>query len=273
MATARIPLIIASLIASLSSIVAAQDLEKSGKALTMIGDFAERICKDPTLRGSISSIDAQGKAKVEASKLVKQLAHLNVEGALKFSTSDYEGLMQKDLLPALKDTAKCKQKIFDDLKDRFLPLPKSFKSDLRTTAVQANFKAFGFAQLQLVPVSNNKPATLHIFEPDCELKVWVSDVLANANADHGVFEVKPPPEALIAQPFQTFSHTFIPTEPVVLAGIARTILVVREGKIVKADETDRQALASTLKQSGGVARVAIVAPHQACRGTYALEIS
>ena len=98
-----------------------QDLDKAGRALDVIEKFANGICNKPEMRGKSSSIEVQGTAKVEVSKLVKQLADLKIEGAAKFDTKDYEGLLQKDLLPALQESTRCKERIFNDLKDRFLP--------------------------------------------------------------------------------------------------------------------------------------------------------
>ena len=98
-----------------------QDLEKAARALDVIENFANRICNKPEMRGKSSSIEVQGSAKAEASKLVKQLADLKIEGAAKFDTKDYEGLLQKDLLPALQESTRCKERIYNDLKGRFIP--------------------------------------------------------------------------------------------------------------------------------------------------------
>ena len=102
-----------------------QDLDKGERALLMISKFANDICNKPDLKGKARSIETEGKAKAEVSKLIKQLAEIKVEGAAKFGNAEYEGLLQRDLLPALQDSTKCKQKIYDDLKDRFLPKPSS----------------------------------------------------------------------------------------------------------------------------------------------------
>ena len=102
-----------------------QELERAAKALDMIAKFANDICNRPELKGSSSTLEVEGKAKAEASKLIKQLADLQIEGAAKVGKSEYEGLVQQDLLPALQDSTRCKERVYNDLRDRFLPKPTS----------------------------------------------------------------------------------------------------------------------------------------------------
>ena len=119
-----------------------QDLDKAEKGLVMISKFANDICNKPDLKGKVITSEVQGSAKAEVSKLIKQLADLKIEGAAKFGTSEYEGLLQKDLLPALQDSTKCKEKIFNDLKDRFLPKPVSKGPVKGTTIIRDGFVAY-----------------------------------------------------------------------------------------------------------------------------------
>lgn len=62
-------LVVLSSIALACSSVVCQDLDKGAKALNMIGDFANKLCNNPEFRGKSSSVEVQGKAKAEASKL------------------------------------------------------------------------------------------------------------------------------------------------------------------------------------------------------------
>lgn len=171
------------------SLARAQDLDRAMKALTMISEFADKICNNPDLRGKASSVNVQGKAKAEASKLVKQLADLKVEGAAGFSASDYEGLLQKDLLPALQDSTKCKQRIYDDLKDRFLPPKQSPRSENNFPPDTAG--ATDRPKSEGPPASPRQSASHTIFglrfvESDCsvasERRVTCSFTISNQNA-------------------------------------------------------------------------------------------
>lgn len=138
----RASYILSSALLALSTAAQSQDLDKAEKALVMISKFANDICNKPDLKGKTSSVEVQGKAKAEVSKLVKQLADLQVEGAAKFANAEYEGLLQKDLLPALQNSTKCKEKIYNDLKDRFLPKPVSQGPVKGTAIIRDGFVAY-----------------------------------------------------------------------------------------------------------------------------------
>ena len=99
----------------------AQDLDYTAKAIDLILKTAASICNDVEARGSATNSEVSASAKATVSKLVKQLVDLNVEGAAKYQTSEYQGVLQKDLPSALRDSAACKQKIFDDLSDKLIP--------------------------------------------------------------------------------------------------------------------------------------------------------
>src|SRR5690349_21021884 len=88
-------------IASLLSPVAApQDLVKAKQALELIRESANAICSNPPLQGSQRSVVLNAAGKAELSNLLKKLADLKVDGAAKYSSSEYEGLLQKDVAGA-----------------------------------------------------------------------------------------------------------------------------------------------------------------------------
>lgn len=121
MRTLRLHTLAIAALASSPSIGLAQDLDSAARALDLISKFAASICNDVAAKGSSSSVELSGSAKAEVNKLVKQLADLKVEGAAKYQAAEYEGVLQKDLAVALKDSASCKQKVFQDLNDKLLP--------------------------------------------------------------------------------------------------------------------------------------------------------
>ena len=195
----------------------AQDLEKASKALTMIDDFANKLCNNPELKGKASSVEVQGKARAEASKLIKQLADLKVEGAVTFNLSDYEGLLQKDLLPALQDSTKCKQKVFDDLKDRFLPparsqdtVPQRDFRALATHVTLAEVKVPSDIYLRSIVLSDAHSPTLYIFDPGCTVQVYVSSIFPRGGRSRYVSFGRDHP--LVAHPGDVFRHKFTTTD-------------------------------------------------------------
>jgi hypothetical protein len=50
---------------------------------------------------------------------------MNVQGAAKYQKAEYEGLLQKDLASAVKDSSNCKRDVFNDLKDKVTSSPKT----------------------------------------------------------------------------------------------------------------------------------------------------
>jgi len=99
----------------------ADELEDISKALDTINRFASSICGKPDLRGSSSASELDGKVGIEANTLVRQLTGLKIEAGGRLQSTQYQGLLQKDMLAALKDSATCKVNLYDDLKDRILP--------------------------------------------------------------------------------------------------------------------------------------------------------
>ncbi len=100
------------------------DLAVQEKALSIISDFAEKLCKSPPLEGSGENIQLTGSAKAQLDTIVKQLVDMGIEGAAKYESKHYQGLLRKDLVSALKQSTDCKMEIWRDLKDKMLPVRK-----------------------------------------------------------------------------------------------------------------------------------------------------
>ena len=94
------------------------------EALNMVADFADRICKNIPLEGTGSDLELSGNAKAELSGLINKIAELGIEGATKYKSLEYQGLLQKDLVTVLKASTECKLEVFKNLKDGlFIPHP------------------------------------------------------------------------------------------------------------------------------------------------------
>lgn len=110
------PFLIAMTIFSPCSTNADTELDRQKAALDMIADFADRFCKDIPLVGHGDRMELSGEAKAELSGIVKKLADLGLEGAGKYQQSEYQGLLQRDLIAGLKSSVDCRLKIWKDLK-------------------------------------------------------------------------------------------------------------------------------------------------------------
>lgn len=99
----------------------AASLEEQKRALDIINDFAEHMCKNIPLSGSENNLDLTGDGKLELNKLISKLASLKIEAAAKYKDEKYQGVLQKDLVEALKKSTDCKLEIWRDLKDKLIP--------------------------------------------------------------------------------------------------------------------------------------------------------
>jgi hypothetical protein len=99
----------------------ADQLEAQGKALSIIQDSADRLCKDIPFGQTATEAEASGKAKAELNWLIAKFANLEGEGAGIVKNSQSQGILQKDLAQALKTSTDCKLGVFNALHDKLLP--------------------------------------------------------------------------------------------------------------------------------------------------------
>ena len=129
-----------------SSAANAYALEADKEILKTIGDFAERICPNVPLEGSSSSVELSGSAKADLSGLLKNLAALGIQGAAKYQESQFQGLLQKDLRAAMRDSNDCKLKVANTLMGKLLGaavvasprLPAAVREDLSRFVIEGN---------------------------------------------------------------------------------------------------------------------------------------
>jgi hypothetical protein len=115
------PVLFASLFfLSVDGIAAANNLGAQKKALEVIIDFADRLCTTIPLTGSADNAELSGNAKAELSEVLKKIANLGIEGAAKYQTSDWQGVLQQDLAGQLNNSRNCKLEVFKDLKEKLL---------------------------------------------------------------------------------------------------------------------------------------------------------
>jgi len=116
---------ILSLIVMSAQTSSASTLQEQKKALTIINDFAERFCEDIPLTGDGRDLELTGRAKAELNRFLNKLINVGVEGAVKYKDHKYKGVLQKDLINAIKNSTDCRMLIWGDLIDRLLPSKNS----------------------------------------------------------------------------------------------------------------------------------------------------
>jgi hypothetical protein len=141
--------------------------------------------------------------------------------------------------------------------------------DPRTLAKRTDFSRTAFAEWNLIRIAPGKPVKLHIFEPQCDVRVYVSDVLEDLKKDHGIYKVAVPDEALVAKAFENFTHTFSTTDPLAIRGVDNTILV--DAGTRKATLEDQQELLRRMQSTGAVVRVMMSPNKRGCIADFHFE--
>lgn len=116
----RIILLIGAVFSFPSISTAETPLDRQKQALDIIAEFADRFCKNIPLVGVGDAVELSVQGKAELSGIVKKLAVLGLEGASHYQNSEYQGLLQKDLIEGLKSNVDCRIRIWGDLKSTLL---------------------------------------------------------------------------------------------------------------------------------------------------------
>ncbi len=88
--------------------LASRNLLVSSDELQDISDFADRVCPKFHESGEENVVELSGKAKAELPGLIKKLVNLGFEGAAKYGRKSYQGMLQIDVLEAIKHRMDCK---------------------------------------------------------------------------------------------------------------------------------------------------------------------
>lgn len=94
-------------------------------ALTIVAEFAERICGKYSSEGSSSNKELSIEAKADLASVFKKLADLGLTGAAKYADSNYSNVRQEQLLDAIKSGQACRTKIWDDFRSSVIGAQQS----------------------------------------------------------------------------------------------------------------------------------------------------
>ena len=101
-------------------------LEQQKQALDEISNFTAEICgKNIPLVGNNEKLELSGKAKAELGNTLKKITDIGITGTVQYLQEEHSGVLQSQLIDALKQTADCKENISKLLIEKLLP-----KSDL-----------------------------------------------------------------------------------------------------------------------------------------------
>ena len=84
-------------------------------SLELIANTSNSICGSYLQSGSSKNLEVSGQVTVELNELIKKLIPIGVNGAARFDTDSYSGVLREELATELADIRDCKQMIFSDL--------------------------------------------------------------------------------------------------------------------------------------------------------------
>ncbi|WP_286758503.1 hypothetical protein [Ralstonia sp. RL] len=114
---------------------AADDLDRQQKALNIISDFADKLCKDVPLKHEASKIELTTTAKAELKGVARKVAGLGFDGAAKYTDSKESGFLEQDLANVVAGNRDCRLQVWNDLKGKLIsrPLPSTPSTKQKST--------------------------------------------------------------------------------------------------------------------------------------------
>lgn len=100
--------------------LSAADMQQKREALQEIAGFADRICGKIPSEGSEKKDELSGSVRADLLGVIRRLANIGFEGAVKHQRSQYQGVLQGNLAQALKDERDCRRIVFQELKKDLL---------------------------------------------------------------------------------------------------------------------------------------------------------
>ena len=111
-------------------------------ALRLITETAVNLCSNPQLSGSRTTTELSIGAKAEVAGLLKRLVAIGVSTGAKFQDERYVGLLQSDLLFAMRDSNTCRLRVFEGLRDRVLDQVTPSGAKTATNSSKASASSF-----------------------------------------------------------------------------------------------------------------------------------
>jgi hypothetical protein len=89
------------------------------QSLDRIAKFANDVCPEVPTTGAATML-----TKVKLTKLICDISELGIDGAIKYKSSEYEGLLRKDLKEIISKSLDCRKDLSDKLIDKLIPSSK-----------------------------------------------------------------------------------------------------------------------------------------------------
>jgi hypothetical protein len=93
------------------------------EALASIQEFAASVCGEYVREGSVEQFEAEGAAKAKLDGLLAKLTNVGIEGAARFDSGQYVGVLREELSGELQSVRACRLQVWNDLKAGVVDAP------------------------------------------------------------------------------------------------------------------------------------------------------
>ena len=109
----------------------AQDVNQQQAALKLIHETANELCTTVPIEGGGQNVDLTGSAQAKLTGVISKVVDLGVDGAAKYQSDTYKGVLRQELAAAIKNGNDCRLSVFNTLVPKLLtnlPAQQSFST-------------------------------------------------------------------------------------------------------------------------------------------------
>ena len=92
----------------------------TAQALDLITKTADSICNVVSTKGDAESSEVKGEVKAQLSGLASKLADAGISGVGSINNAQYQNVLRQDLASTIKDNARCKLTVFEELQSKLI---------------------------------------------------------------------------------------------------------------------------------------------------------
>ena len=105
----------------LPSFAVAANLDEITRAIPIIDEAADHMCATVQTAGSTTNTKVAGDVKAQLNGIFSKFADLGGSADISHTVSNFEGVLQSDLVTALQNQAQCKTQVLTTLVNKLFP--------------------------------------------------------------------------------------------------------------------------------------------------------
>jgi hypothetical protein len=134
------------------------------------------------------------------------------------------------------------------------------KPDARSRAKHTDFPEPYRAVWQHIQVSSERQPTLYVFDPECDVHVYISELIHGD--DSARLNMQNFKHSLVAKKFQTFTHTFKPTDELFRLALDTTLIQ---------NDSHGAQLRKDYEEGNFIAMLVLQVKYESCNASYYIE--